>query len=192
MIHGALSKPDFQARLQSARLAWEAERLHQLTAWTDKLGREYDFVSSFFKQWGEDVTEWFVGASGDPRAPGTNNAAESCIKNTRADAGNVVASIGEVMQFILEQAKHVSLKAFDPAAARPVESKLWLWAMSFSSLFNTDKVRQTSLQGWRLYCCNAREDSEDPDVCNRAPLSATRAVTVARAFGSLQMASRLR
>ena len=186
VARGALCHSDFHTRMEAVRAAWEADGLPARTAWKDKCGREYNFVSSFFEQWGEKVTEWYVGAAGDSSAPGTNNGAESCVKYTRADAGNVVASIGETLRFVLEQVKHTSMKAFNPAAARPTEDKLWLRAMAFSSLFNTDKVKPSGHDGWKLYCCNAREDEDSEDVSLRKPISTTRAETMARAFVALQ------
>ena len=52
-----------------------------------------------------------------------------------------MASVGEVLNFMLEQVAHVSKNAFNPQEARQIPDSLWQRAFLFSSLFWTDKIR---------------------------------------------------
>ena len=99
VVRGAFTHSDFLSRCQAMRRKWEADGLPEKTAWTDSKGKAWNFVTTWWMQWVEKVPEWYVGAAGQAMAPGTNNGAESCIKNTRRDAGNLVASVGEVLDF---------------------------------------------------------------------------------------------
>ena len=126
LAHGAFTAPDFLSRCQGIRTKWEKEGLHNKTTWTDiKSGRSYDFVASFFQQWTQECPEWYIGAAGGAMAPCTNNGAESCVKNTRVDAGNLVASVGEVLKFVLQQVEHVSLNEFDPNEMRTLSFEIF-------------------------------------------------------------------
>ena len=115
-------------------------------------------------------------------APGTNNGAESCVKNTRSDAGNVVGSVGEIMAFLLAQVESVSKDHWDPKAARKVDGALWQRASAFSTLFGTAWVRKATIGGRPVYCCGPRGDPADDDVCNRQQVSMEHAVAMIRAF----------
>jgi hypothetical protein len=184
LAHAAHSFPDFMSRCKAIQIKWETEGLEEKTTWTDSLGRSYNFVSSFFKQWVQDMPEWYLGAAGDSMAPCTNNGAESCIKNVRSDAGNLVASVGEVLHFVLQQVEHVSANAFDPMEARKIQEALWQRAFLFSGLFGTDKIRTSTLQGRVAYCCRPRAEPEDDSVCNRHALPVREAQSATSRFAT--------
>lgn len=124
LLRGAHTEPDFQSRCSAIRDKWAKEGLEAATAWSDKSGGDHDFVAYFFKQWLEQVPDWYLGASKGTMAPGTNNGAESCIKNVRFDAGNVIGGVGETLAFVLEQVKTVSNCDFDAEAVRKTERML--------------------------------------------------------------------
>ena len=85
-----------------------------MTAWSGPRGAGHNFVGYFTSQWVVQAPEWYVGASMGATAPGTNNGAESCINNTRSDAGNVVGSVGETVAFMLAQVEAVPRTEHDP------------------------------------------------------------------------------
>lgn len=191
LIRAAQSIPDFQSRCTAVRSKWEAEGLDKATQWSDSLGREYDFVSEFFKQWSEAAPEWHLGASestsDDTVAPGTNNGAESCVKNTRFDAGNVIGSVGETLAFLLQQVEHVANNKFDPKAARPIEESLWKKAVLFKGMFNSTKIQSVRHGLSTLYCCSPRADPEDHNVCHRESISRQHASKMVAAFARQQL-----
>jgi hypothetical protein len=115
-------------------------------------------------------------------APGTNNGAESCVKNTRADAGNVVGSVGETLAFLLQQVEHVSSNEYHVEADRPIPAKQWHKASSFRNLFGTNKIRHIRHQQSTFYCCSPRADPDDEDVCNREDISQQHAGKMVEAF----------
>ena len=183
VMHGAFNALDFNSRCGAIRNQWGADGLAEKTTWTDKQGNQYNYVTSFFKQWQEAVPEWYLGAAGDDVfAPCTNNAAESTIKNIRNDARNLVAPIGEVLQFLLAQVKHVSMNAFAPDDTRRIPSSLWQRAFLFSGLFKTDKIQLTRRQERTLYVCKPRLDPEADNVCNRALISKKEAESITTDF----------
>ena len=164
--------------------------LPRRTRWTDRAGDDHDFVTYFFKQWVTNVPGWHIGASHGVVAPGTNNGAESCIKNTRIDAGNVVGSVGETMDFLLSQVEVVSKDAWDPNAIRKIDAALWRRAAAFSTLLNTPKVRKSVCEGQTIYCCSPRTDPESDDVCDRLLLSVQHAVAMVNAFTAQRKGAR--
>jgi hypothetical protein len=182
LIHGAMCLSDFKSRCEAVRSKWASEQLPEATTWSDKQGRSYNFVDSFFLQWEVNAPEWYLGASAT--ALTTNNACEACIKNTRNDAGNVVGSIGEVLVFLLKQVEHVSSNVFDPTKVRKIPSALWQRALLFKTLFYTDHVRRTSYQDQIYYCCQPRTDPESMDVCLRKTISVNHASDMAKAFAA--------
>jgi hypothetical protein len=182
LIRGGMSHPDFLSRAMAVRAKWIHEGLADKTTWTDKQGRDYNFVESFFSQWIRAVPEWYMGAAGRIMAPTTNNGAESCIRNTRNDAGNVVGSVGATLDFLLQQVQHVSDNSFDPKATRKIENSLWQRAHLFSGLFGTDKIRVVNHDARVFYCCQPRQDPDDDNVCNRAAITQGRAASMAKAF----------
>ena len=159
---------------------WDQEGLAAKTTWADKKQKVYDFPSYFFQQWVEDVPEWFVGASKGAIAPSTNNGAESCIKNTRVDAGNVVGSVGETLSFLLSQVESVSQNLFDPSS-RQIDASLWRRAAAFSTLFNAEQVRSVSHESQTFYCCSPRRDHDDENVCDREVMSTSHAASMVQA-----------
>jgi len=182
LIHAAMTHADFLSRAEAVRAKWNAAGLAEKTSWADKKGREYNFVESFFRQWTQDVPEWYMGVAGQVMAPTTNNAAESCIRNTRNDAGNIIASVGATLDFLLQQVQAVSDNAFDPKASRQIPETLWRKAYLFSSLFGTDRIQHVKRDGRPFYCCQPRQDRQGDDVCDRPPISARRAAVMAEAY----------
>ena len=186
LIRAAQSAPDFESRCNAVRGKWEDGGLIEATTWSDKLGRTYDFVSEFFKQWAGAAPEWHLGSLEEPHShivvPGTNNGAESCVKNTRADAGNVVGSVGETLAFLLQQVEHVSNNAFDSQAVRPIGEALWQRAMDFKQLFKTNKIRDVPHGTGTHYCCAPRSDPDDGNVCDREDMSRLHASELVAAF----------
>lgn len=117
-------------------------------------------------------------------APGTNNGAESCIKNVRFDAGNVIGGVGETLAFVLEQVKTVSNCDFDAEAVRKTEDALWRRAAAFRSLFGTDKVRSVANGGLEYCCCSPRAEPDDDNVCNRGSISTQHATNMVQLFAA--------
>ena len=141
LLRGARTEVDFRSRCVAMEAKWDQEGLAAKTTWADKKQKVYDFPSYFFQQWVEDVPEWFVGASKGAIVPSTNNGAESCIKNTRIDAGNVVGSVGETLSFLLSQVESVSQNLFDPSS-RQIDASLWRRAAVFSTVqYRASSVR---------------------------------------------------
>ena len=75
-MRAALSHENFLSRAAAVHQRWVEASLDEKTKWTDKLGREYNFVESFFKQWTGRTSEWYLGAAERQDVPGTNNGAE--------------------------------------------------------------------------------------------------------------------
>ncbi|CAE7659964.1 unnamed protein product, partial [Symbiodinium sp. CCMP2592] len=151
LMRQAQSQEDFVSRANAVKAKWCQDGLEGKTAWKDKLGRNYNWVSSFFRQWLDKVGDWHLAVAADlASAPSTNNAAESTIKYTRQDAGNVVGSVGETLNFMLEQVEVATKAHFDPTAPRHVDAQLWQKAASFQSLFGTDKIRSVTLDTRKL------------------------------------------
>ena len=98
------------------------------------------FGTIVFTHWAEDVPEWYTGVSRGAVVPGTNNGAESCIKHTRRDAGNVVGSIAETMAFILQHIETVSLNACTVQCVRRVDDSGMERAMPCNNVFGTDII----------------------------------------------------
>ena len=141
VVRAARNKLDFASRGAALKAEWLQKGLDKKACWTDKLDRSYDLVSNFCTQWLEAIPEWFVGATGGAGVPGTNNAAEATIKQTRVDAGQVACSVGELLHFILDQVQTASRSEWVSTADRPISARLWLKAAKFQTLFDTDQVR---------------------------------------------------
>jgi hypothetical protein len=184
IIRAAQSEADFQSRCSAIQEKWNQGGLDQESKWMAKDGTEHNYVSYFFKQWSEDVPEWYLGASGLVPAPGTNNGSEACVKNVRFDAGQVIGGIGETLVFMLEQMKTVSCNKFDVHAQRHVEDALWMRAESFRGLFGSPAIQSVKHACQDFYCCNARQDPDSKDVCKRQPISMQHARSLVRAFAA--------
>jgi hypothetical protein len=190
VIRGAMSSKDFHSRCACVRAKWVTDGLPTATAWSDKEGRQYDFVSSFFKQWETEAPEWYIGAADGGTAgpltniapPGTNNGAESCIEKTRLDAGSVVGSVGQTLNFLLQQVESVSTDFYNPYEERPIANQLWQKACAFRSLFNTNKILAVPHANRTYYCCSPRSDPSAGDVRCRLAISRARALSVVLAF----------
>ena len=180
LIRAAHTTEDWKSRLGAVKEKWAAEGIDEQTHWVDPKGVDHNCVAYFDQQWGAQCPEWYVGASKGAVAPSTNNGAESCIKNTRFDVGNVVGSVGETVAFLLSQVEAVSRTDYDPDEPRDIERALWHRAAAFSTLFKTDKVRPVPVDGQTYYCCAPRAVVED--VCDRPVLSGKRAAALVQAF----------
>ena len=143
-------------------------------------------------QWATQVPEWYIGASNAAIAPSTNNGAESCVKNTRIDAGNVVASIGEVVAFLLSQVEAVSSNKFDASAVRVTPRAIWHRAAAFSSHIGTQLVRKVDQDGQPWYVCSPRKDPTGEDVGNRKVLSMAAQQVLSKPFVRSAEASALK
>ncbi|CAE7873041.1 unnamed protein product [Symbiodinium sp. KB8] len=171
VLRGAQTIADFQSRCATIKAKWDAGIVSAPTAWLDKGKQERNFPEYFMTQWATQVPEWYIGASNAAIAPSTNNGAESCVKNTRIDAGNVVASIGEVVAFLLSQVEAVSSNKFDASAVRVTPRAIWHRAAAFSSHIGTQLVRKVDQDGQPWYVCSPRKDPTGEDVGNRKVLS---------------------
>jgi hypothetical protein len=172
---------DVPSRLSfQSRGKWTEEGLADKATWTDKQGREYNFVGSFFTQWTKDVPEWYMGVAGQVMAPTTNNGAEVCIRNTRNDVGNVVGSVGATLYFLLQEVQAVSDNMFDPKATRKIEDTGNVLICSVVSSALTKLKLPTTKLG--VFCCQPRQDSDDDNVCERAAITQGRAASMAKAF----------
>ncbi|CAE7232615.1 unnamed protein product [Symbiodinium natans] len=182
VLRGAQTLADFQSRCAAIKAQWDAGIVSERTAWLDKGKEERNFPEYFARQWGTQVPDWYIGASNAAIAPSTNNAAEACIKNTRLDAGNVVAGIGEIVAFLLSQVEAVSRNNFDAAAARVTPRPVWRRAAAFSTHIGTQLVRKVEQDGQAWYVCSPREDPSDEDVGARKVLSTVSATALVKAF----------
>ena len=184
LARGAHTYADFQSRCSAVRKKWSRAGVARQTEWVDKEGERRDFVEYFARQWEGIAKEWYVGASSGAIAPSTNNGAESCIKNTRSDAGNVVGSVGETLAFLLSQVESVSRDKWDPEAARKIDESLWRRAVAFSTLFGSPHIRKVPGSSQPTYCCAPRADPSSDDVCSRVDISQSYAEAMVRAFMS--------
>ncbi|CAE7680733.1 unnamed protein product [Symbiodinium sp. KB8] len=182
VVRAARNKLDFASRGAALKAEWLQKGLDKKACWTDKLDRSYDLVSNFCTQWLEAIPEWFVGATGGAGVPGTNNAAEATIKQTRVDAGQVACSVGELLHFILDQVQTASRSEWVSTADRPISARLWLKAAKFQTLFDTDQVRCYEKYSLRLFVSCPRDADAADDVSKRAPLPLKRAESLAAAF----------
>ena len=70
----------------------------------------------------------------------TNNGAESFVKQTRNDGGNVVGAVGPVLKFMLQQVENESSTSWQASALREPTRAQWQKADRFQRLFGTSKV----------------------------------------------------
>ena len=70
----------------------------------------------------------------------TNNGAESFVKQTRNDGGNVVGAVGPVLKFMLQQVENESSATWQASALREPTRAQWQKADRFQRLFGTSKV----------------------------------------------------
>ncbi|CAK0870598.1 unnamed protein product, partial [Prorocentrum cordatum] len=176
----AANHADFRSRCEAVEKKWQQDGLGADTAWTGKDGISRNFVSYFLQQWGPSglAPEWYFGAlagnsdAAVETAPGTNNGAESCIKNIRK------AACG------LDQVRTVSLDVLDPRAARRVDDVTRSKAVAFETLFGAARIARVEGHSVSLYCCLPRGGPKDADVRNREAMPRDLARESCKAFAA--------
>ena len=109
----------------------------------------------------------------------TNNGAESCVKQTRNDGGNVVGAVGPVLKCMLQQVENESSACWEASALREPTRAQWHKADAFQRLIGTSKVQTVPKMGGGVwYVANARATGDDiasrPTVTLRAAKAAAK------------------
>ena len=136
---GAQSPEDFRVRVAAVKGRWASDNLAARTAHRTKAGDATDFLVYFQRQWVDTTPEWYIGATGGI-APSTNNATERYIRTLRTHSGQKVASIGQTLQFMLEQVEFEAKNTWCPTEARQAPLDVWRRAGDFLPLVPAGRV----------------------------------------------------
>ena len=169
LAHSAQSRPDFLLRCDQIVSAWEQRGGAESTSWTDKGGKNHNFIAYFKEMWVRLKPEWHLHYA-NPAAPTTNNAMELNVRWSRQDHGRAITSIRDTLQFLLDQAEFETQREFDARKSRSPPLEQWRKAQAFLPLLGTPAVRCVEVRGKMWHVCSARSEGA-ATMDERPPLS---------------------
>ena len=185
IMHNSVRQADWEQRVKAMMLKWRQSKIDEQTLWYNKKGDAENFIDYFQAQHATQRREWWVRRHDDNQvAITTNNRAESCVKGTRNDGGNVVGAVGPVLKFMLLQVENESSTCWDASALREPTRAQWHKADAFQRLIGTSKVQSVpKLGGGFWYITSARATGDD--IASRPPVTLRAARAAAKVMDCL-------